>query len=1039
MPPSLLFHPLVVLRSPAIPFNIAVSRETIREKLSDPFFLEALYLASPDLYQQATRLLTGDQESPAVYAALINYLNRMRSRCTPFGLFAACSLVPWAAAEAITLGATCHRHTRLDMHYVCSLAQALTRSAFLQQHLLYFPNSSYYQAGDQIRYIEYTYENGQRIHQYTSVYASEPLKRILKNSRGGLTQAGLYELIKDPALDPEEVKSYIADLISAQVLISELEPGLTGAEFSYRVPAVLARIQAACPDPDLAGLIRQLGLVAEQLQLLDAGTEARPADYEKISSMLPSLAEGFDHKKLFQVDLIRPPLAGGLPAGLRQELLDFIPLFTKLAATPENPRLGAFRQRFRARYEDRPQALLDVLDPDRGIGYGPAGTASYLPLVSDLPLPQADGASHLITTRRNAAQQFLYRQVRAAERDGRQELQLSPKELAALPENPASLPPSLALIFKVPRPNQIQLEALSGPSAINLISRFAHADAGFEALARSITAQEEANNPGVIFAEILHLPEKRTGNILLRPHLRPFEIPYLAASGLPENRQIHLQDLVVSVKGDRIILFSRTLNREIIPRLGTAHHYTADSLPVYLFLCDLQAQGLQAELSLAWQPDRFDTAFLPRLTCQHFILGLATWQLNRQAFAPLLQADPATLMQTFGDFQKQWGLPDCFTFGEGDRDLLIDARQPDTIRAWLHTIRQRDTIILREFIYDPDQSLVKDAAGHPYASQFIAPLLNTQPAYSPGATPAPAAAQAFPPGSEWLYYKLYGGAQSGEIVLTEALAPLTAELLQRKLIDQWFFLRYQDPEDHLRLRLHLPVPEEIGTVISLVYQYLRPYQEAGLIWKTQTCTYQREIGRYGPGAMGLAEQLFYADSLAVVEYLAQRPEPEAEDQRWIWGLAAIDQLLTCFQFPLAAKLKIIANLKDLFAQEFKQDKTLKLALNQKYRHYRSAMQRDLDSFQHQATTNQGPYHLKSLAVLESVSHQLLALDGAGKLEVPLNELVTSFIHLHINRLIPGQQRLHELLLYEFLYRHYKTILALEGKERLFFAPDDSLF
>jgi hypothetical protein len=48
--------------------------------------------------------------------------------------------------------------------------------------------------------------------------------------------------------------------------------------------------------------------------------------------------------------------------------------------------------------------------------------------------------------------------------------------------------------------------------------------------------------------------------------------------------------------------------------------------------------------------------------------------------------------------------------------------------------------------------------------------------------------------------------------------------------------------------------------------------------------------------------------------------------------------------------------------------------------------------------------------------------------VPLDDLLSSFIHLHVNRLMPAQARLHELVLYDFLFRHYQTQLAREKQK-----------
>ena len=49
---------------------------------------------------------------------------------------------------------------------------------------------------------------------------------------------------------------------------------------------------------------------------------------------------------------------------------------------------------------------------------------------------------------------------------------------------------------------------------------------------------EEAHKPDVAFAEIVHLPEGRLGNVILRPVLRGHEIPFLGRSGAPPESQL---------------------------------------------------------------------------------------------------------------------------------------------------------------------------------------------------------------------------------------------------------------------------------------------------------------------------------------------------------------------------------------------------------------------------------------------------------------------------------------------------------------------
>jgi hypothetical protein len=71
----------------------------------------------------------------------------------------------------------------------------------------------------------------------------------------------------------------------------------------------------------------------------------------------------------------------------------------------------------------------------------------------------------------------------------------------------------------------------------------------------------------------------------------------------------------------------------------------------------------------------------------------------------------------------------------------------------------------------------------------------------------------FPPGSEWLYAKLYTGAATADQVLRQVVRPVTEAALRCGAADGWFFIRYGDPDWHLRLRLH-GRPSSVPTVAA---------------------------------------------------------------------------------------------------------------------------------------------------------------------------------------------------------------------------------
>lgn len=175
------------------------------------------------------------------------------------------------------------------------------------------------------------------------------------------------------------------------------------------------------------------------------------------------------------------------------------------------------------------------------------------------------------------------------------------------------------------------MQSCGGVSAGNLLGRFCHLDPAIHALVRSITKKEQELKPDVICAEIVHLPEARIGNILSRPVLREYEIPYLAQAGVDVAHQLKVSDLIVSVRNNRVVIRSMTQGKEVFPHLTTAHNYSLRALPVYQFLCDLQSQDLRVNLGFRWGVWANNVDYLPRVTYRNHILARQRWRFPRKS------------------------------------------------------------------------------------------------------------------------------------------------------------------------------------------------------------------------------------------------------------------------------------------------------------------------------------------------------------------------------------------------------------------------
>ncbi len=126
-----------------------------------------------------------------------------------------------------------------------------------------------------------------------------------------------------------------------------------------------------------------------------------------------------------------------------------------------------------------------------------------------------------------------------------------------------------------------------------------------------------------------------------------------------------------------------------------------------------------------------------------------------------------------------------------------------------------------------------------------------------------------------MYLKLYAPRDLQEAILTRHLPGLAGRFGDQS---SWWFIRYDDPEPHLRLRLTLG-GRHPGLAAAQVGTWTSELRDAGLITRTSWDTYYPEAARFGgTAAMSAAEAFFAADSAAAVAQLtasAGRGGPDA--------------------------------------------------------------------------------------------------------------------------------------------------------------------
>lgn len=1050
-------HDTFLIRTPSLPFDGILKEiistqiktrqiDALKSVFAQQFMQEAIFLASPSLSEQLLKWLNNKDLSAYdienLCLSLMRYLIRMSTRCTPFGLFAGCTVGKWGELNAIELTtlSSYKRHTRLDMDCLGNLVQNLSSLEEIQEYILFYPNNSLYRLGDKLRYIDYHYKDKRRIHQIVSISNSEYVSNVIENASNGSTIADLASKLISDDISFDESYSFIKEMIQEKVLISELDAVTTGEEMLNCIIKVLERLE---PQSKIATDINiSLKDIRSSLSKIDSYSIGNCLpEYEYVEDKLKELKFSFERNMLFQTDMLKPAQKCTMDKRLAGTIRRALEVLNKFTIKSNRSKLQKFKDNFIERYGTNEMSLSMVLDVEVGIGFHQDGENKgiYNAFIQDFRVNNAiEGGSQSIEW--NQKESFLLKKLIEAQKEDSYEVCIQDKDIVAFTSNWDDVPDSLSVIGsiissgKTDKYPKVFIKSANG-YATHLLGRFTHLDEDINNWVCDIARQEQAlYSEDTIYAEIVHLPESRTGNVLMRKVIRPYEIPYLAKSSVGMDFQIPISDLMVSIQREEIILRSKRLNKRIFPNLGNAHNYSYNALPVYDFLCSLQYQNLRGTLRFSWGRLAGEFKFLPRVSYHNIVLFQATWQLSKNDCLIIINADDSELVEVVTKWRTTLNIPPCILLVESDNELRIDLSNYLSIKVFIKEIKKKQTILIKEFNFTEIDNIVKDTEGYNYTNEFIC-VFNKQN--------KEAIKQRFEYeikgnlihdrtihiGSDWLYYKIYCGVSIADDVLIDKIRSLTLFLQKENLISKWFFIRYKDPECHIRLRLQLTEKINLESVNKFIYESLNDFLEQQLISRIQIDTYEREIERYGDKTMSLSESIFCIDSETTLSFLNYNKD-SAIDERWLYGLFSMDALLDAFEYKIEDKLRVLNILKVSFTKEFGNSDLLRKRLEKKFEKHNKDIMVYIDT----SKSSDGELFLyqfikeKEVAFKPKAKDIILILNSDFK---KIDDLLCSYIHMLHNRLFIADQRKHELILYNFLFKVYQSFESKEKQSKIF--------
>ena len=608
-----------IVRAPLLPASILQDMDSypsiddfLRTVLQREEVQEALYISSPHFHDEVIKFLQGTAEGEEnikkqnkFRASALKYINRMATRSTPFGLFAGCGLGELAEAEAgITIEGqqAYQRRARLDASFLLAFANHVAKDPGIARLLLYFPNNTIYEIGDKCRYVEFADVNGRRNYNLSAFSPSPYIDQLLETAKQGATMVELALSLVDEEISLEEAEAFVAELVEAKILISELEPKVVGDDYQTQLSQVFDRILKRQPvTPSEVKAHRSIQFFRQYLQQIDQeidqiGQAGNVSRYQSIRALTQTNDE-VKSKHFLQVDSELVPEKAQLTPALMQQIREGIKTFARFCTVYPNKDLIQFQKKFSKRYENQLVPLVEALDPEFGVGFANLGVEhfGYSALVDDVLIPpkRLQGATEITWDYNQHS--FLFNKILEATKEQERVIKLSDKDLERFHYDLELFPLTFnAVVSIIPQENEeqplIYFHEGGKDSATAMVGRFGYFNPGMHGLIDQLSEFEQASLEDKVVAEINHLADPRSVNITQRPKSRKYEIGYVTKSNAPEEGLIDIRDIYIGVIKGRLVLYSKSLGKEIMPRLSNAHNYFLNCLPAYKFLAAMQEQ-----------------------------------------------------------------------------------------------------------------------------------------------------------------------------------------------------------------------------------------------------------------------------------------------------------------------------------------------------------------------------------------------------------------------------------------------------------------
>ena len=910
--------PFALLRVPQFSYHAQLEQcwESLKTAIAE---------ASPAFHEIIASMSADDlkQATPKTQYTVWKYFNRARYRAVPYGKFAGIALADLAHLPElkkllrISEGASFYSAPDWSVKPVLDKSDAVLFSA----ERLFLANSSTYALGNQLRYLN-------RCEDHFELAEIEPEQMIISLLQSCTLPICYRDLQKlfSGSLDTKNLNSLLRGLQDLGLLFTDLDRNIIGKDFYERL-----------------------------------GLQVR-AD-EQVYSLTGHHV-----------------LEGNIDGSLLKSFPAYLELLLKIVPRAENEAMTQFKKAFKIKYKKQEVQLLQVLDPETGIGYHQLeGSTASDDLIEQLVATARQPLQQKAPDYDQRLRAFLLNAICDTKGDKAAVIDIGnfiPQQAASRPGNTFSALVHIADDLVIP-------DYIGGCTANGLSGRFTLASPEILRHCKASARHEADSNPDIVFFDMGYMAEGHVDNVNRRASIYQHELLLFGYS--LSDTLIAINDLYIVMQGDELIIYAKKLQKRVMPRLSSAYNYSRSDLSLFRLLCDLQHQGIQGNLNFKIQDILPGLHFYPRIQFDQIVVSPAQWRID--------VSKPITIQLEENAVCRH------FTAGSRDQTLCFDRYNAADMQAFAQFAAQSTDFYIQE-AFIAESAAIIDKKNEPYQSQLLLTLSHADTLYTPyqpivRTKKLHKTMRIIPPGQEWLYFEIYCHPSRSDGLLNKQISDFLNAY--KKAFSCFFFIRYNHPQDHLRIRIKLNDPRQGYFYIAQFMSLLEDEMRAGTISDVQIKPYIRELERYGDDLIAEIEHHFELSSSHVLDVI--RADYDTQ-QRYVRCARLATALLNRIMLSPQQEQTVLKEIQDAFIAEHGLSTAELKLINKNYAAY----------LLHYATMD--PAMTIDMQLMQTSFGKLLDLCDESR----AIRLFADLMHMHINRMFTEHQRTHELIIYSFLLK-----------------------